>query len=137
MNLFKLWSSLLALNFIIVIVLAFANVGETYVIYVDGILVILGAIGFYYFYLVAREYGFDTVNGKVLFLFSLEILFLLIGDVIWFYFEILKLIEPFPSIADLFYLTAYIPSFIAFIIRIKEFKFKPQIYKLLIYGSIL
>ncbi len=70
-------------------------------------------------FLVIKEYGIKNPHGKSFLLIFLGFLFFLIGEIIWTIFEEFLGINPFPSIADLFYLLAYPLIFIGLILEIK------------------
>jgi len=57
-------------------------------------------------------YGLNNKHGKAIFLITLGILALFIGEFIWTIFDYVLGIDPYPSIADCFYLLSY-PLFLS------------------------
>lgn len=70
-------------------------------------------------FLVAREYGVKTSHGKSFLLLTIGILLLLLGEVTWVVFEYFLEIEPFPSLADAFYLLAYPFLFLGLLFEVR------------------
>lgn len=63
-------------------------------------------------YIAQKIYGRDSVHGTFFWLMFLGIGLWVLGELLWFLFEWVFLIEPFPSIADVFYLAGYVPMFL-------------------------
>jgi hypothetical protein len=64
----------------------------------------------------------STIAGKVWLLLAIGMLGWTIGEIIYIYYELFTDIAPFPSIADLFYLLAYIPLSIGLILQLRIIK---------------
>lgn len=60
-----------------------------------------------------REYGLDSVHGRFFGLMLLGIGLWSTGEAVWFLFEWVLGIDPFPSVADVFYLMGYVPMLMA------------------------
>jgi hypothetical protein len=58
-------------------------------------------------FLAFREFGIKHDNGKVLFLLFLGVSMWSLAEVIWFVYRFFLGIDPYPSIADLFFLLPY------------------------------
>lgn len=54
-----------------------------------------------------KNYGFKSLHGKALLFISAGYGCWLIGEIIWVFYELVLLIDPYPSPADLFYVAAY------------------------------
>jgi hypothetical protein len=84
----------------------------------------LGILGALVFALVAQRFNwFSTRPGLIAILLSVGLVLLALGDLSFTYYEAIGE-EPFPSIADVFYLTAYLPFAIALLLNIKTIKMK-------------
>jgi len=71
---------------------------------------------------VARRYGFRSFFGAIFFLLALGLLIWCIGEIMWaIYVLVLGIEVPFPSLADVFYITGYGSFFIGFFIFMKVF----------------
>jgi len=57
--------------------------------------------------LTIRIYGLNNPHAKAIAFMSLGVFFWFLGDFIWVIFEVFLNKNPFPSVADLFYLLAY------------------------------
>lgn len=62
-------------------------------------------------YLV-RAFGLGSENGKVMFLIATGILFWALGEIGWFVYKNVLLVDPFPSLVDVIYLIGYIFLFL-------------------------
>jgi hypothetical protein len=71
---------------------------------------------------VAFLYKPSTKAGKIWLLFTLGLLAWTIGDIIYIYYELFTNIDPFPSIADFFYLIAFLPIYIGLIMQARLIK---------------
>lgn len=60
-----------------------------------------------------REYGWQGAKSRTLLLLTLGITCWFIGEIIWTYFEYFVHENPFPSVADIFYIGAYPLLFVA------------------------
>jgi len=85
--------------------------------------------------LVIKELGLKSIEGKVWFFLTIGFFGWFIGQCIWTLFESVLNISPFPSLADVFFLLAYIPImaglFFEFSI-IKENMKKNDVFKSLV-----
>jgi hypothetical protein len=73
-------------------------------------------LGFGWF--AVREYGLDSMHGRFFGLMLVGIGLWSIGEVLYFLFEWVFGVDPFPSVADFFYLAGYVPMFLAMKIQI-------------------
>jgi len=89
----------------------------------DTILLIIasGIAGLLCLYL-ASIYNLSTSTGKIWFFIGLGMFGWLVGDLLFTYYEIFTEEAPFPSIADFFYLIAYIPLSLGLIIQMRLLK---------------
>ena len=97
-----------------------ANIFQTIIMAIAA-----GIAGIFCIYLGIR-YKLSTSTGKVWLLIGLGMFGWLIGDIIYSYYELYLDEPPFPSIADVFYLGAYLPLSLGFIIqtRVLEMELK-------------
>lgn len=58
-------------------------------------------------FLVAKIYGFRDANGRRILMIALGFTFWALGDIIFYLFANYLHIDPFPSLADIFYLSGY------------------------------
>lgn len=70
-----------------------------------------------------KIYGFDRGHGKALFFIFLSFAALFIGEVIWAIYDFLD-VDPFPSIADYFYILSYPLLFIGLFEELEMSKVK-------------
>lgn len=63
-----------------------------------------------------KEYGLNSAKSKTLIFFTTGIGCWLIGESLWTYYEYILHTDPFPSIADIFYVSAY-PLFFMGLVR--------------------
>lgn len=78
-------------------------------------------------YSAYRIYGDQkNLHAKALIFLTLGIIFLFIGELIWFYFLFILKIDPYPSIADVFYICAYPLLFLGLIqeLKISDYQLK-------------
>lgn len=89
---------------------------------------------------LAFLYKISTRVGKIYFTLGVGMLELAIGDFIYSYYELFTDIDPFPSIADIFYLSSYIPLIIGLILQMKLLKitlsYQEKIFIAIIFGVI-
>jgi hypothetical protein len=86
-------------------------------------------------FLVARNYGWSVIFGKSYALLGSGLFALFLGEITWSYFTVVLQIEPFPSIADVFFYAFYPLSIIHIILNIRFFKTKiPLIDKFWIFA---
>ena len=72
--------------------------------------------------LIAKRYRGSEVFGKAYFALGLAFLLLFAGDLTWNYIELVLEDDPYPSLADVFYLGLYPLAGIHLILNIKYFK---------------
>ena len=72
--------------------------------------------------LVGRRYQGSEVFGKAYFALGIAFLMLFLGDVTWNYYELILDEDPYPSLADVFYLGLYPFAAIHLVLNIKYFK---------------
>lgn len=65
------------------------------------------------------QFGAHTLQGKVLYCITLGLLAWCIGEIIWVYFDVFTDVSPYPSLADLYYLVAYIPLAAGLILELR------------------
>lgn len=58
-------------------------------------------------FFVAKIYGFSDANGRRILMIALGFTFWALGDILWYLFTTFLNINPFPSVADVFYLLGY------------------------------
>ena len=80
----------------------------------------------------ARTYHFGNVHGKAMALFAAGLLCFFTGEFIFFLFQFVFHTDPFPSIADAFYLAAYPLLLAGFVTEIKFHKVRWQDFNKLI-----
>src|SRR3989338_7631709 len=56
-----------------------------------------------------KEYGLRSLQGKILLTIVCGIFGWFIGEVLWTYYELIAKTDPYPSLADWFYLVSYVP----------------------------
>lgn len=98
----------------------------------DSLFVILGAIAGIMALFTFKTIGWKAKEGKVWLLLGLGFIGLSLGELLWIYNEVILGIEPFPSTADIFYISSYIPMIIALWIEytvIKEAIQKKEVVK--------
>lgn len=66
-----------------------------------------------------RQFGIRAAQGKALFAIVLGISGLCMGDILWTYYDLITHTDPYPSLADAFYLLAYIPLAVGLILEIR------------------
>ncbi|MFX1338686.1 MAG: hypothetical protein ACFFDK_08760 [Promethearchaeota archaeon] len=91
-------------------------------IFQDVVTIASAFLGFLFLLYVAVLYNLSTKAGKIWLLFALGLLAWTIGEVIYSYYELFTDIQPFPSIADFFYLIAFIPIYIGLIMQFRLIK---------------
>lgn len=91
-------------------------------IFQDVITIVAASLAFLFFTYLTILYRFSTSTGKVWLFFAIGMLSWTIGEIIYCYLELFTDIEPFPSIADFFYLIAYIPLSIGLIFQARLIK---------------
>lgn len=65
-----------------------------------------------------RHYHIRSSQGCVLAVLLLGITSWCIGEVLWTYYDLVAHVKPYPSLADLFYLAAYLPLFAGFSLEV-------------------
>jgi diguanylate cyclase len=86
--------------------------------------------------LAAREYGLKNKHGKALLLIFAGITLWFIGEFLWLIFEHILHIEPFPSVADGFFLFGYPLLYIGLLLEYRSGKVKLSTPKLLLNGTL-
>lgn len=71
-----------------------------------------------------RLYGLKSTYGYPLFFLSLGLFCWFVGEALWVYYEFILAIDPFPSVADYFYLAAYPLFAMAFFVAMKKGELK-------------
>jgi hypothetical protein len=66
-------------------------------------------------FITFRFYGFKSFEGKVWLFFTIGIFLWLVGEWIFFYYDVFTGEAPFPSIADYVYVAGYVPLILAFL----------------------
>ena len=75
-------------------------------------------------FVISKRYGKSQVFGKAYFVLGLGLFMMFLGEATWYYFLYFLEIEPFPSIADVFFFAFYPLSAIHIIINIRFFQTK-------------
>jgi hypothetical protein len=75
-------------------------------------------------FLVVKRYGSSVVFGKAYAALGTGLFMLFLGEVTWYYFAFVLEVEPFPSIADLFFYLFYPLSAIHIILNVRFFHSK-------------
>ena len=78
---------------------------------------------------LAFLYKISTRVSKIWLLLGIGMLELTIGDFIYCYYELYTDIHPFPSIADVFYLSSYIPLITGLVLQMKLLKMPLSCYE--------
>lgn len=90
--------------------------------------------------ILSTKYKISSESGKVWLCISLGMFGWMIGDILYTYFDVFTGEAPFPSIADFFYLIAYLPLTLGFIIQSKIIKvplnMKEKIVNAIVYITI-
>jgi len=81
--------------------------------------------------LTVRIYSINNPHAKAIAFMALGVFFWFLGDFIWFIFEYFLNKNPFPSIADYFYLLAYPLLLTGLIYELKNNKLKWTYYKVI------
>lgn len=76
--------------------------------------------------LVVKKFGITSKKGQPLALLVLGFLLWAIGEAIWFVFDYHLGIDPFPSIADYFFISAYLFLFACLIREVRTEKIRPR-----------
>ncbi len=71
-----------------------------------------------------KEYGLRSLQGKILLTIVCGIFGWFIGEVLWTYYELIAKTDPYPSLADWFYLVSYIPFCIGLLWELKFLRHK-------------
>jgi hypothetical protein len=80
-----------------------------------------------------KIYGFKNQHGQAILFISLGILSWFVGEIIWELFDKVLGIDPFPSIADIFYLLGYPLLLSGLIKEVKQTKLKLKDQKTLLF----
>jgi len=71
-----------------------------------------------------RKYGIKSIHGMSILLITIGIALWWLGEIVWMVFDIVLGIDPFPSVADVFYLLAYPIMFIGIVSELRLGKIK-------------
>lgn len=74
--------------------------------------------------LAVKEYGLRSLQGKILLTITVGIFAWFIGEILWTYYELIVKIDPYPSLADWFYLVGYIPLCVGLLWELKFLRHK-------------
>jgi len=104
-----------------------------------GYIFYLGApvISFFILLYVVKFYGLSSFEGRVWLFITIGMGFFCIGEGFFVYYDLFSDEAPFPSIADAFYLLAYLPLTIGFIYKAKYAKVQWEMKKNVMIGGIL
>ena len=91
-------------------------------LYSDIIAVVAGALPIIAFLYAFLYFEKGVPEKRVLLIFFTGMILWLLGEIMWLYYEGLMDIDPFPSVADLFWIHGYIAIFIALILQYKSLK---------------
>lgn len=75
-------------------------------------------------FLVSKRYSKTEIFGKAYFFLGLGFSLWFVGDLTYFYYSYVLEIDPYPSLADVFYFALYIPMIVHLIINTRYFKRK-------------
>jgi hypothetical protein len=75
-------------------------------------------------FFVVKRYGTSIVFGKAYAALGAGLFMLFLGEVIWYYFVFVLKVEPFPSIADVFFYLFYPLSMVHIILNVRFFQTK-------------
>lgn len=85
----------------------------------DIALVIAALIATFLGYSAAKIYGWNSVGGKIFYIFGTGLLFFFLGELSWMIYEVIMAVEaPYPSIADAFWLIGLLAIIIAIYVKI-------------------
>ena len=73
---------------------------------------------------VGRRYGGSQIFGRAYTAFGIGFIFYFIGEVVWYYYETILEIYPYPSLADVFYLAFYPALIYHLVVNLRYFKRK-------------
>jgi len=108
-------------------------------LFIDIHNVILAVVGALVFALVARRFDWSSTRpGRISIIISIGLVLWALAESAWLYYEWIGE-EPFPSVADFFYITGYFPFAVALLLNIRTIrvKFKPSMLGLWIALSIV
>ncbi len=91
-------------------------------LYSDIIAVLAAALPLITFLYAFLYFGKGSPERRILLLFIAGLGLWLFGEIMWLYYEGLMNVDPFPSIADLFYIHGYIAIFVALFLQYKLVK---------------
>lgn len=77
------------------------------------------ALAAFYGFRAAYAYSYENIHGKAMAALAYGMSFFFIGELLFYIFNFILNKDPFPSIADIFYLAAYPLLFLGFMIEIK------------------
>nr|MDO8134236.1 hypothetical protein [Candidatus Njordarchaeum guaymaensis] len=108
-------------------------------LFIDMHNVIFAVVGALIFALVARRFGWSSTRpGLTSIIISIGLVLWVLAESAWLYYEWVGE-EPFPSVADVFYIAGYFPFAVALLLNIRTIrvKFKPSTLALWIALSIV
>lgn len=85
----------------------------------------------------AVRIGVDQNVGKQWLLLGIGVALFAVGDVIWMYFELIRGIDPYPSLADIFYPLEYVFFLAAIVLAIRSYRGLLGITRPIVYGSVV
>jgi hypothetical protein len=99
----------------------FAEGGPAWAI-LDSNSVVLAFVGALAFLIVSHRFGWlSTKSGQISVLITIGLLLWTVAETFWFQLEAIGA-NPFPSIADFFYISGYVPFAIALLLNIRTIK---------------
>lgn len=93
-------------------------------IFVASISILNPLVASFMSFVVAQRYGGSQVFGKAYLALALGLFMMFLGESTWYYFLYFLEIEPFPSIADIFFFAFYPLSAIHIIVNLRFFQTK-------------
>ena len=82
---------------------------KPFMIITDSLLVVFSGAAFIGAFFTSKVFGWKSKEGKVWLFLALGYFLLALGEFFWMFNEAILQIKPFPSVADVFYLLAYLP----------------------------
>lgn len=121
------------------IIFLFINFNETLTdFYSDLITPIVGVLSVFCLFYAAKR---SRIYGKRIYLawilIAVALLQYIIGDILWAYMELVWHVQPFPSIADIFYLLYYLFFIIGIFFMIRPLDSPEKLFKTILDGMIV
>jgi hypothetical protein len=85
--------------------------------FTDNLIIMISTAAFIASLFTFKELGFASKEGKVWFFLMLGCFVSAVAEIIWTYYEILLRVNPYPSLADIGYLSCYIFFIISFLME--------------------